>query len=94
MIMPNVLSPIICTMICGALIAFGVLAHVSTNLDAASHHAAHQSIVGRAIAEAREDCPAGTRITVIENGKKTCLIEHVNGYGRADRLRYVSAEKI
>lgn len=38
-------------------------------------------------------CPAGTRITIIEAGKKTCLTEHVNGYGRANQRHYVAQIK-
>ena len=88
MTMPDTLSPVICTTICAALISLGVLAHVSTHLDAAAHHIAHQT----AIAEAQFKCPAGVKQShLTPDGKLTCVFDTERTYGRADRRQYAAA---
>jgi hypothetical protein len=37
------------------------------------------------------ECPANTRITIIDGTKKTCLVEHINSYSKRPGI-YVSAK--
>jgi hypothetical protein len=57
------------------------LFHLSNSLiDYRTNKAAHK------VAIAEPECPAGTRITIIEGGKKTCLTHHVRTYAASSIL--------
>lgn len=85
MTMPQTIPPIVCMILCATVMMILALRHVTLDLvDHRLHHAQHAAI--------EPQCPDGTRITIIEDGKKTCLIEHIKGHGMADRRQYVAAK--
>ena len=76
MTIPQTIPPIACTVLCAAVLMILVLRHVSLDLvDQRTHSAAHQAANAAVIADAATHCPAGTRITIFENGKKICITE-------------------
>ena len=74
--MPESIPAIAWILLLGAVISIISLFHVSNSLiDHRTHKAAHKAAI------AEPECPAGTRITIIEGGRKICLTHHVRTYG-------------
>lgn len=87
MTIPQTIPPLAAVILCASALMILVLRHVSLDLvDQRAHSAAHKAAI------AEPECPAGTRITIIENGKKTCITEIRRTYAASDRRVYVAAQ--
>lgn len=81
MSMPEFVPAVAWVLLLGVVMFIVSLFHVSNNLiDHGTHKAAHKAAI------AEPECPAGTRITIIEGGKKTCLTHHVRTYAASSIL--------
>ncbi|MEK6707886.1 MAG: hypothetical protein AAB241_03345 [Pseudomonadota bacterium] len=79
--MPESTPAIPWVLLLGVAMSIISLFHLSNSLiDYRTHKAAHKAAV------AEPECPAGTRITIIEGGKKTCLTHHVRTYAASSIL--------
>lgn len=79
--MPESIPAISWVLLLGVVVSIASLFHVSNSLiDHGTHKAAHKAAI------AEPECPAGTRITIIEGGKKTCLMHNVRTYAASSIL--------
>lgn len=79
--MPESIPAIAWVLLLGAVMSIIALFHVSNSLiDHKTHKAAHKAAISE------PECPAGTRITIIEGGRKTCLTHHVRTYAASSIL--------
>ena len=78
--MPDIPS-IVWVLLLGAAVSIGALFQVSMSAANKAHKLEHAAL--------DLPCPADTRITIIEGGKKTCLVENVHVYGT--QKRYLKA---
>ncbi len=78
--MPKSIPSILGVLLLGIVMLI-ILFHVSNSLiDLGKSRAAHKAAI------AEQECPAGTRITIIEGDKKTCLTHHVRTYAASSIL--------
>ena len=79
--MPESIPAVSWVLLLGVVMSIVSLFHVSNSLiDHGTHKAAHKAAI------AEPECPAGTRITIIEGGMKTCLTHHVRTYAASSIL--------
>lgn len=89
--MPSRLEPVPYLVVIGLVLAFGAISFVSNVMTDKQHKAQHQAINASIIAEAATHCAPGTRITIIEGNRKTCITELKRTFAASDRRVYVGA---
>lgn len=83
--MPDRLQPIVCVLLSGLLLAVGVVAHVTRNIDDKAHRHQHMSI--------KPQPPHGWQVAIEENGKVTYLRDHKRTYATQREYQKMMARK-
>lgn len=69
------IEPLPYIIVAGFVFMLGALSFASNYAANRTHQAEHVAITNTMIAEAATHCPQGTRITIYQDGKKTCISE-------------------
>lgn len=77
---PEYVPPVAFMTLAGLLLIFGSLAHIGRQAVDIEHKLEHISAI-------ELDCPDDTLITIVEGGKKTCLVEQENSYGEVSMYK-------